>query len=602
MDSGNFGAPSADNVTEMSFPVRFPAFVLLTALLLAAQPRPYRDPAGRYSFTVPANWTASPAGEMLTLRSGDSYALVAIIEGGGADPPRVAQFADQFGRQWKQYKRLQSGPAKLGGRDGAFAIYSGVNPAGVDAIVKAISAPNGTAAYLLLFSCPMNEWEAKKAPMEGIERSFVMGSAGISGAGRAMPSGPPQAPPQQVPPQRNVAAPQAGGGRQLPMGFTVAARNGASGQALTASFTGGRSARATFSGIFKLVGSYFDQPPQLRAAFADAGDRELQGFFHAVYQGVPVRGAMVITVDGTKGYAGLLFDRHDTFAQSFSGLSRQMQASLPKGAPASGGAPARRRIEPLQQRQLTDSSGWISLPANWTITGSYKGVVDAQGPDGQMVSLGGYQVAYTNPLPGTPPNIPTGPYRAPAQALGLLLDVSFQRALSRGLAQYQVIEQAPVQSPGGQSAYIMFKVNAQGKAQQGLALVTTKPIDNSQWFLYSSIVSSPVERFAQDLPTLWAIWKSWSVNPAVFRERMDAAIQSMRETSRIISETYANTQRTYDNVNAAWSQVIRGVTTVENIVTRVRTDIDTNIADRVVRDLNEQGYNYRVVPLPELVQ
>jgi hypothetical protein len=198
----------------------------------------------------------------------------------------------------------------------------------------------------------------------------------------------------------------------------------------------------------------------------------------------------------------------------------------------------------------------------------------------------------------------TGPYRPPASALGLFLDVSFGHALSRRQATYEVIEQAPTPSPtgAGQAAYILFKYSTQGKSQQGLAFVSTSQIDNTQWLFYSSIVSSPAERFNQDLPTLWAIWKSWSVNPAVFRERMDAAMQSMRETSRIISESYANTQRTYDNVNAAWSQVIRGVTTVENVVTRARGDVDTNIVDRVVRDLNEQGYNYRVVPLPELVR
>jgi hypothetical protein len=133
-------------------------------------------------------------------------------------------------------------------------------------------------------------------------------------------------------------------------------------------------------------------------------------------------------------------------------------------------------------------------------------------------------------------------------------------------------------------------------------MVATAPVDNSQWFSYNSTLSAPVERFAQDLPTMWEIWKSWSVNPAVFRERMDDAIRSMRETTRILLETNENTRRTYDNVNHAWSQVIRGVTTVENVVTRIRTDVDTNVVDRLVEDLNAQGHNYRVVPLPELVQ
>jgi hypothetical protein len=59
-------------------------------------------------------------------------------------------------------------------------------------------------------------------------------------------------------------------------------------------------------------------------------------------------------------------------------------------------------------------------------------------------------------------------------------------------------------------------------------MVCTAPIDNLQWYYYNSIVSAPSERFEQELPTLWEIWKSWSVNPAVFRERMDAALRSVR--------------------------------------------------------------------------
>lgn len=578
--------------------------------MLAAQPRPYRDPNGRFSLPVPAGWTATPSGDALMLTtSGGAYGMVAVIAQGAAQQQRVAAFTDQFGRQWTGYRRLQSGAAKLGGRDGAFVVYSGTNPKGVDAVVKALSAPAGNDALVLLFSCPTAEWERRKPEMESIERGFSFGG----GAPTAPPPAQvynappqPQRPPQTYtpPPQQTTARPPQGGPRQLPAGFKVAARNGASGQALTASFSGGRSARATFSGIFKFVAPYFDNAPQLRAAFADQQDREVQGFFHAVYAGVPVRGAMVVTVDGTSGYVGLLFDRTDVFSQSMPTLARQMSASLPQGgAPAgAGGGGAPRRSEPLQRQQLTDGSGWISLPAGWRITGSFKGTVDVAGPNGQLVSLGGYTVGYVNPLPGTPANIMTGPYRAPVQALPAYIDVMFNRVLSRGQAQYQMIEHAPFPYQGGQGAYILFRLTAQGKSSMGLSMVTTAPVDNTQWFFYNSSVAAPAERFAQDLPTMWEIWKSWSVNPAVFRERMDAALRSMRETTRILMETNENTRRTYDNVNHAWSQVIRGVTTVENVVTRVRTDVDTNVVNRVVEDLNAQGYNYRVVPLPELVQ
>ena len=95
-------------------------FLCLTALLSfwcghADAQRVYRDPGGRYSFPVPQGWTATPNGPALMLVSGDSYGLVMVIEGGAADPSRVAQYTDQFGRQWQAYQRLQNGNATLGG-------------------------------------------------------------------------------------------------------------------------------------------------------------------------------------------------------------------------------------------------------------------------------------------------------------------------------------------------------------------------------------------------------------------------------------------------------------------------------------------------------
>ncbi len=101
---------------------------------------------------------------------------------------------------------------------------------------------------------------------------------------------------------------------------------------------------------------------------------------------------------------------------------------------------------------------------------------------------------------------------------------------------------------------------------------------------------------------MWAMWKSWSVNPAVYRERMDAALKSMRETWAIMQESHEHTQRVYDNVNEAWSETIRGVTTVEDRDTGRRSQVDTNHVDKVVELLNEKGYRYRVVPTQELVR
>ena len=263
-------------------------------------------------------------------------------------------------------------------------------------------------------------------------------------------------------------------------------------------------------------------------------------------------------------------------------------------------AVGRRGAEQLQRQNLLDGSGWISLPAGWRITGSFKGVVDAAGPAGQLVSLGGYTVGYTNPLPGTPANLLTGPYRGPLQALPAYLDTQLQRVISRGISRYEMIEHAPIPYQGGQGAYILFKLTSRE--------IADRPGDGVHGAgRQSAVVLLQLDRLraeralragsADDVGDLEIVERESGGVPRA--DGRGDALHAGDDTDSAGDDE--NTRRTYDNVNHAWSQVIRGVTTVENVVTRTRTDVDTNVVNRVVEDLNAQGYNYRVVPIGELV-
>jgi hypothetical protein len=251
-----------------------------------------------------------------------------------------------------------------------------------------------------------------------------------------------------------------------------------------------------------------------------------------------------------------------------------------------------------------DGSGAIGLPAGWRIGSSWKGIVDAQGPEGQNVVFGYYQQVMVQFF-GKPPASPgylIGPYRNPASALAAYADSYTGFKISRGQARFRIIEQVPTQGSGrGEAAYISYDLDDQKAPYRGLAMVNTMPIDQTTWVYYMSVVAAPSNRFTRDFPTMWEMWKSWSVNPAVFKERMDNALRSMRETFRILQETHENTQRTYDRTNLAWSQTIRGVTTIENTVSGWRGDVETRYVDDIVRKLNENGFEYRIVPLPELI-
>jgi hypothetical protein len=384
-------------------------------------------------------------------------------------------------------------------------------------------------------------------------------------------------------------------------GFTLVARNGAAGQALINIFPAGGSARAVFRATYREATPYFDRAPTLEAAFGDPEDHQLNAFFRTVSKGTPVRGLIALEVQSGKAAAALIFDREDQFAKSLPALLKQMSTALPKTHGSDGGGGG---MPQLTRTPLADGSGYIGLAPGWRITGAYKGTVDAQGPHGTVLSLGGYQQVFRQLFPGSNSPVMSGAYRQPWPAWQLYVDFSNKSALSRGEASLRLIEQSPQPQEGGQAAFLSYEFDTSEAKRRGLAYVITRPFndDIGTWFFYSSFVDGPADTFDQDLPVMWAMWKSWSVSPAVFRERMDAALQSMREIYRIIQEVHARQARAYANADFAWDETIRGVTMIEDICTRERVEVDTNHVDRLVDRLNRHGYHVRIVPLGELVQ
>ncbi|MBZ5601290.1 MAG: hypothetical protein LAO79_03190 [Acidobacteriia bacterium] len=386
--------------------------------------------------------------------------------------------------------------------------------------------------------------------------------------------------------------------RPLPAGFTVSAQSGSTGRALTGSFAANASARRAFSAAWRMITPYFDSAPVLRAAAGDIKDQQVQAAFSGVYQGAPMRGFMFVSSSNGAGHAAILFDRADLFPRTVQILARQVAASLPRGGQSNS-----HPVAPMEltRTQLTDGSGWVSLAPGWKITGAYKGTVDTVGPNGEWMSLGGYSQVFARTAPNSGQMY--GPLRPPWPALQLSYDVQFKGALSRGETRMRLIEQAPDMYPGGQAAWLHYEIQSGGKSYRGLAWVATAniPSDIPMWFYYSSFCGAPSEQYPQALPTMIAQWKSWGVSQAVFRERMDAALRSMRETYQIIQDIHNNQTRAYSNANAAWDETIRGVTMIEDVTNRGRAEVTSNNAQWIVDEMNRQGYNFRVVPLNELV-
>ncbi|HXP87191.1 MAG TPA: hypothetical protein VN841_20840 [Bryobacteraceae bacterium] len=427
--------------------------------------------------------------------------------------------------------------------------------------------------------------------------------------------------PAQIPPDRHnlpsgspagskaatnsSSAPQQGSGQQgsgqqgsgqqgsASGGFTIAARSGNVGQALNASFSSGPSAKAAFRTAIRQVSAYFDRPPQLLSGAGDAADTQIQATFKASFNNTPVAALMQVSTNNGRASAMLFFDRQDLLRQSLPAMAKQVEANAPKAA---GGGPAQ-----LTRTPLPDKSGFIGLAPGWRIATAYKGEVQATGPNGEALMLGASQHVFPR---GNYPKVINGPYLQPWPALQAYEDAIFDHALSQGRGSIRMLEQAPVQArQGQQSAYISFEITVNGKASRGLANVLTSPFNDDlrSWFFYMSIVVGPAAQWTQSLPTMWEMWKSWTVNQEVYRERMESAIKSMHEITQIILDTNAARSHAFDNHNYGWTETFRGVTMIEDTITKERAEVDTNYAQKLVEEANAQGYKWRIVPVDQLI-
>jgi hypothetical protein len=321
---------------------------------------------------------------------------------------------------------------------------------------------------------------------------------------------------------------------------------GGAGRVLASRMSGTASARKMLSALLIGIDGYFDTRPTMTAAFADAGDQNLQAAFTAQLGGVPVRGVMAVQMRGDAGQATLLFDRAASFPQTFPRLA-QLIAQPAGGGGGGGGGPAPVQLTPTQ---LPDGSGQISLPPGWRVTNSYKGTVDAVGPNGEVLGLGGPNAVNSYQARGLYDHLPTVSFSDPVQA--------FRDYFAFHRQEVTILDARPVElQAAGRFAFIRYRASANGQSFDGLGLYGIQPIDEIQGILYVSYAAAPSRVFRESLPGMWAAWQSWGVSDATLRERLTSAAASMRETGDIITGSYWNRQDSYARVNQAWSNYVR---------------------------------------------
>jgi hypothetical protein len=381
----------------------------------------------------------------------------------------------------------------------------------------------------------------------------------------------------------------------LPEGFHLVGQSGPFGQALLSDeFAAPGSARALLPGVIRWVSGYFDRPLLLNGAIVDAQDQQVHAFFETVHRGQPVRGTLAVFSGGGRGSALLLFDRPDRFAQSSGPMLGQLMGG---GCERAGRPAAPPRVEPLRQAAFPDGSGSIGLPEGWVITDYRNATVEAYGQGGHIV-LGVRYTVPINALPGFPGM--HGPMLPPSQALMAWTDSNMRGALSRGEARMTIIEERPTPTQSGRASYVHYKNHSREFAREGLALVLCSPVDYNDWQLYLSLVFADENRFPDLFPTMWAMWKSWTISPAVFRARMDEELANMHEINNIWKGASADAQRSASNRSYSAGQLLQGVSSIEQVETQERWDMSANSVQPILRALNQKGQNWQEMPLQRI--
>jgi len=378
--------------------------------------------------------------------------------------------------------------------------------------------------------------------------------------------------------------------RPIPAGFSFLPDARGSGRVLLGSFTGNaRSATVIVQGVLASLRDYFDGTPVIHTAARNDADRQVQALFSAAIQSVPVVGVIGVSLSSNGGGTiAVLFDRAGSFRDSYIRL--------------------RGRATPLHPVSLADGSV-ISIPDGWRITSSAKGAVDVAGPSGEALALGAATPVQLRVPSYVPANtVFSGPCCDPVTAMTVLTPQVSAVMQKAGMPSVQLlrVDKGDVQNTpapmNGKAAFIFANLSIGGRPTQSFSWVAAVPTGYEQWVYYISSVAAPSELFASEASTLLAIWKSYSINPQVFAQRMDDAVKNMNKATESILSAGRESARVREAAAENWDQVIRGVDTVENTRTGRRYEVDNQSAQRLVDGLNGTGSGqWKVVGIDELV-
>ena len=230
------------------------------------------------------------------------------------------------------------------------------------------------------------------------------------------------------------------------------------------------------------------------------------------------------------------------------------------------GADVSGTTQTLSRYQFPDGSGAVSLAPGWKILNAGNGAVAAKGASG-AISLGIPLPVVSRNVAAQFPDIPDAAlfpgslrvtFNDPARAaVDMMRSMDRQSPGSIRNIKIKAIEYIPVKK--GKAVFMRYAVTLNGIPTEAFGLYTLLPVDATQGLFVYSIVCASKATYGKALPTMMAMWNSWSLSDATIRKRLQGAAAALGAVDVVgaMSEENAHRRRVAEAAAAACDAYVR---------------------------------------------
>jgi hypothetical protein len=391
---------------------------------------------------------------------------------------------------------------------------------------------------------------------------------------------------------------------------------------------------------------YFGTAPSVFSAFADSKDAHSGGAtFVVAAKGGQVKGLVTCKVGATNTRVAVAYIRADAPAGEWGRLLQPPAAAGPaasaSGAATSEGSTAGAGVSvaamahvPLRTYNFPDGTGSVGLAEGWTtVAKSATREVVLKGPDDAAASVGAmYSVMVPRSTLPRGPTTLVAPYAKPIEVFAALVPQFSQMSVKQGGPARTVDHLTKVvDQNNGQMQVLRYGVTetAPGgvsKHYLAMAWVGVSPVPPGMFMMTFTQVRAPDGTFERDKPVMFQMLNSLKSNDGAIQRKSsrelaaqkqnfeaqqarmrtqqaanDAQHKQYWEHQKAMDEShkaFADRQRDQDRQNDNFDEYIRGVRTVEDTQSGVKTSVDLGNVDKVVDALNEgDPGRYKQIPL-----